>query len=310
MESLNSLVRQAGPDDPLGRAMEAIIDSGLILFTRDRAGHFVQLSEVLGALLGMGDVRGSLQPGDTRILNSEGRLLAGIEYPATIARMTGRAQRNVLRRIERGNSHAWALMSSMPLERTVDGYTTLTIGTDVTEIVDARDSARREAAVGGALAEVGIALAGHRMREAELVALLREPMAALLPTGNVVLALRDHDELELLPVHHGFGAAIHSGRRHLAAELRERWTGSTAHVNLDVRPTDIYCGTVVAELDDPFRSMAIAPCGVVDERAALIASSAEAGAFDGWQIERLELAARLVGAALSSDERWAERRSA
>jgi hypothetical protein len=68
----------------------------------------------------MGDARGSVQPGTTRILNSEGRLLAGIEYPATIARMAGRMQRNVLRRIERGNAHAWALVTA-PLVCLPDG---------------------------------------------------------------------------------------------------------------------------------------------------------------------------------------------
>ncbi len=111
-------------------------------------------------------------------------------------------------------------------------------------------------------------------------------------------------------VHHGFGSAPRTGRGYLAPVLRDRWRGPEAHVNLDVQPTDIYCGSVVAELEDPFRSLVLAPCGEQDAQGALVAMHSAEDAFDDWQIETLELAGRLVGAALGAVTSRFDRRSA
>lgn len=41
MESLSSLIRDAGTDDPLACSLQAILESGLVVFTRDSLGRFV-----------------------------------------------------------------------------------------------------------------------------------------------------------------------------------------------------------------------------------------------------------------------------
>lgn len=186
------------------------------------------------------------------------------------------------------------------------------LGTDarVTDLVAARDVARRATRVRGALIEVAAELATGPVTQAELVKLLREPMAMLTPGGNVTLMQQDGDEFEMTSIHHGFGATAPSGRARLSSILQDRWRGPNAHVNPDVQATDIYCARVVAELDDEYRSVVVAAAGGPGAMASLMATHPDADGFDQLQIESLELTGRLVRAALYSDASWAERLSA
>ena len=298
MEALTSLIRRAEPGDPLAQAMSAILDSGLIVMTRDSEGRFVQVSAVLGERLSLGDGRGDLYTREMHYYDGHERLVAVSETPAQQTRMSGRGRRNELNRLETPGGEIWMQVSNLPLERGPEGWSVLTIGADVTEIVAARDAARRAASVSGMLVELGATLVERRVTDAELVELLREPMAELAPAGNVLLMRQDGSEFETASVHHGFGTEARTGRAHLSSILRERWRGPGPHVNQNVQETDIYCGTVIAELDDQYRSVAVAPAGGPEELAALMATHPGVDAFEEWQIESLELAARLVRAAL------------
>ncbi|MBT5774715.1 MAG: hypothetical protein HOH95_10130 [Dehalococcoidia bacterium] len=312
MESISSLIRDAGTGDPLARSMEAVLESGLVVFTRDSHGRFVQLSPVLNERLGMGDARGAREPGDTRTYDVSGRALSGNEYPGTITRSSGTAQHEVLLQLECGDDSMWMQMSTMPLERTPDGWSVLTVGADVTALVEARDAASRAASVRGALLEVGAVLADGRVTRTELVELLRKPMAELVADGNVLLTWQDGDEFEMTPVHRGFGTGLAARRGRLSQLQRDRWQAGGAHVNQDVQLTDIYGASVVAELELPFRSVVIAPSSLADGSAlgALVMNHPEPDAFEMWQIESLELAGRLLARTLHGTSGWAERRSA
>ena len=69
-----------------------------------------------------------------RVFNSEGRLLAGSEYPASITRRTGAAQRDVLTRVVSDDDrHLWLQLSTMPLERGAEGWSVLSVAADVTD---------------------------------------------------------------------------------------------------------------------------------------------------------------------------------
>ena len=115
MQSLTRLIRDAAADNPLARALEAILDSGMIIFSRDNEGRFVQLSEKLTERAGLIAPAGASQPRNMRVFNSEGRLLAGSEYPASITRRTGAAQRDVLTRVVSDDDrHLWLQLSTMP----------------------------------------------------------------------------------------------------------------------------------------------------------------------------------------------------
>lgn len=223
--------------------------------------------------LGLGDARGAREPGDTRTYDASGQALSGNEYPGMITRTSGSPQRERLLRLESGSGSMWFQISTMPLERTSDGWGVLTIGADVTATVDDREAAQRAAAVRGALVEASTKLVDGQVTRTELVELLRAPMAMLVPDGNVTLMQQDGNEFEMTSIHHGFGAAARAGRAHLSSIMLERWRGPEA-------------------------------------LASLMATHPEANGLDGWQIESLELAGRLVRAALYSDESWSERRSA
>jgi hypothetical protein len=90
----------------------------------------------------------------------------------------------------------------------------------------------------------------------------------------------------------------------LTTAQRQRWEAPRAHVNLNVDQTDIYGQKVMVELDDPVRSIVIAPSSRVDlsQIGALAATSDQPDAFNEAQIESLELTGRLIGAALAVTE--------
>jgi hypothetical protein len=312
MEALSSLVHRAEPGAPLARALGAILDSGLVVTTRDGAGRFVQVSDVLGQRLGIGDRRGAVHTNEIKYHSDDGRLLSVSEVPAQQVRTSGQGRRNELNRLETADGVLWMQQSHLPLEQTAEGWSVLTIGADVTELVEHRTSAEQAVSMRGELLRLSVELAERSVGYEELVELLREPMAALVPEGNVLIMRQMGSDFEMTTVHHGFGASLQRRRSHFPAEMRERWSAASAHVNQDVRETDIYGARVVAELENPFRSLVIAPSSSpnLEQLGALAMHHPEPEAFDRWQIESLELTARLVSGALHSDDIEDELRSA
>ena len=301
MDALSSLIRHADAGDPLARALGAVLESGLIVYTRDSGGRFVEMSGVLGERLGLGDERGERYPKELRYFYTSGRMLPVSEIPAQVVRTSGRARRGELNRLETASGRVWMQVSNLPLERTAEGWSVLTIGADVTELVDARDAAGRASEARAALLRLAGELAGRaRVGFDEMRGLLRGPMSLVAPGANVLLTRQDGLEFEIKPVCHGFGQVPETRRAHLSAELRERWSAARAHVNLNVQETDIYGARVVAELASRFRSVVVAPCSSADRAriGGLVVNHPEANAFEAWQIESFELAGVLAGAAM------------
>jgi hypothetical protein len=305
MKSLTTLIHEADADDPLARTLEAILDSGLIVFSRDTEGRFVQLSEVLTDRAGIIADPGTNQPRNLRVFDENGRLLPGSEYPAAVVRMTGTPQRELHRRLVSDDGRQiWLKMSAVPLERGPEGWSVLTLGTDVTELHDALGAGKREIAARGALLQLGQQLAGRQLPIEDLAAAFHQSIATLLPGSNAFAVERDGDEYITTTIVDAYGHPLPRRRGRFMAEQRERWTAERAHVNLDVQDTDIYGANVVAELTNPVRSLIVAPWGVADEAhlGALVAFNDQPDAFGADQVASFEIAGRMFGTALDIAE--------
>ncbi|MDA0352044.1 MAG: hypothetical protein O3A10_07535 [Chloroflexi bacterium] len=312
MQSLTTLIRESRADDPIARALEALLDSGLIIFTRDTEGHFVQLSEVLSDRAGIIASPGASQPRNLRVFDEQGRLLPGSEYPAAITRITGAAQREVLRRLvsDDDNREIWLRMSTLPMERGPEGWSVLTVATDVTDLIGQVDAGKREIAARGALLALSRQIEQQSLSRDALTATFEGPLSTLIPGANIALAIRDGegDEYETLPLVHGFGNPLLPRRGRYTTAQRDRWGAPNAHVNRDVQDTDIYGANVVAEFPHPMRSLIIAPCfrpGSAN-MGALVAYYDRPGAFTEDQVTSLEFAAHLFGDAYDASEPLAQ----
>ena len=300
MQPLTALIRGSQPDSPLARALDAILDSGLIIFSRDTEGHFVQLSDVLSARTGIVAASGDSQPRNLKVYDENGRLLPGSEYPAAITRTTGAAQREVLRRLVSDDGREiWLKMSTLPLERGPEGWSVLTVGTDVTDLQERRLTAEALSTARGALLDLSERWLTQPPDGDEIVDALREPLALLLPGANVLLAHHVGDEYVTTPVLHGYGPALASRRGRYASDQNPRWMSRETHVNPDVQDTDIYGGNVVAEYSNRIRSIVVAPClGAAGRIGALAVTAPEPDAFSPDQIATIEVAAHIVGRAI------------
>jgi hypothetical protein len=302
MESLSSLIRAAGPGDPLGVTLQAVLDSGLIVFSRDTDGRYVQLSETLAEQVGLLAPRGSKAPLNMRVFNDSGRLVPGTQYPASITRTTGKAQKSVrMRLVSDDDREIWLQMSTVPLERGTGGWSVLTIAADITDLQNELVELRARSTAQQSLVQLATKLAGRQISFSEARELLREPLVALVPEMNVWLGQQVGAEYESVILHQAYGAPRNGGDRARFQEAqRRRWSTDAVHLNQDVQDTDIYGASVVAEIPTTVRALVVAPlAGLPDGRlAALWAHSERPHGFSEWQVEGLELIGRLLGGAI------------
>ena len=301
MDPLTSLLRDADPGDQLALTLAAVMDSGLILFSRDSDGRYVQLSQALADEVGLLAQRGDMLPRNMRVFDVEGRLLAGSEYPASITRTTGKTQRSVRRRLVSDDGRwTWLQMSTMPLERGSGGWSVLTVAADVTDLQDELVALRAETAAQQSILRLATAVAGRTVTFEEAVELIREPAAALVPEMNVGLGRQVGQEYEAVMIHQSYGTPRPGDRGRFQEAQRRPWSDSVAHVNQDVKDTDIYGASVVAEIPTKVRALVTAPLfGLADgELAALWVHSERPHGFSEAQIEGLELIGRLLGASM------------
>lgn len=308
MKSLTTLIHEAAADDPLARALEAMLDSGLIVWSRDTEGRFVHLSGLLTERAGIIAGSGDSQPRNLRVFDETGRLLPGSEYPASITRMTGSSQHVLHRLVSDDDRDIWLQMSTMPLERGAEGWSVLTVATDVTDLRHTLGEAQDDVAARGVLLELSVQLMTQPADEDALRETFSEVLAQIVPDTNVSLALRDGEEFHTIPLVHGYGPSLEPRRGRYATEQRERWTSTHAHVNRDVQDTDIYGANVVVELTNVVRSIVVAPCLEHDGTriGSITVTSDQPGAFTDGQVESLEFAARLFANAPRLPETLAE----
>lgn len=310
MESLSSLIRAAGPGDPLGVTLQAVLDSGLIVFSRDTDGRYVQLSETLAEQAGLVASRGSKAPANMRVFNDAGRLVPGSEYPASISRTTGKTQKSVrMRLVSDDDREIWLQMSTVPLERGTGGWSVLTIAADVTDLQEELVELRARNAAQQSLVELATKLAGREISFSEALQLLREPVAALVPEMNVGLCWQVGADFESVMLHQGYGEPWDGARGRFQEGQRQRWSADVVYVNQNVQDTDIYGARVVAEIPTTVRALVAAPLvGLPDgQLAALWAHGERPHSFSGWQVEGLGLIGGLLGGAIEQrDDELAE----
>jgi hypothetical protein len=301
MQSFTRLIREAVPDNPVARALEAILDSGLIVFSRDTKGRFVQLSETLSERAGLIASAGDSQPRNMKVFNRDGRLLAGSEYPSSITRTTGSAQRNQLTRIVSDDGrHIWLDLNTMPLERGPEGWSVLSVGADVTALVDSLEEARRQLQARAALLDIVDRPTDSNQSQDEVLALLSEAFVAIAPRANATVAWGEGSVYQTEPLHHGYGTPLFPRSGRFTVAHRERFTADHSHVNLTVHETDIYGSLVIAEMSNPVGSLIVAPFGVgrSERIGGIIVFDERPNGFSQAQIESLEHLARIAARSL------------
>lgn len=299
MRSLTSLIRESDPRDPLVRVVRALLDSGLIVATRDGAGRFVHTSDVYATALGMdGDVRGEGYLSGQRYFDPQGRELPRADHPAQQVRMSGIPLRNRVLGVRSGERELWFQASYMPLEQETDGWGVLTVGVPL-ERVAFSPPPIEEPSYAEPLLAFAEAVAGGRLEQSRLAELLRKPVEAIGgQDARCTLVWRRGDHLEV--------QALWGGLEPLttipyAGESVRRWEmGETFHMP-HVRETDVMGNRIAVEYDTPIRSFALVPIRTTegDRVASITVTHAEPGALTGEQIRALERLGRLAGAALS-----------
>ncbi len=298
MRSLSSLVRGTGTSDPLARAVAAILDSGLIVAVRDGGGRFVQTSPPFGQTLGVTtDIRGRDRVEGQRFFDADGREIAAREHPAFIARATGEPQRNRLVGYRtRDGDEAWLQISFVPLERSAEGWSVLSIGADVTALH--RRAQELEAALEARdrLLAFAAQAAVESMSPAEVAAAIAPVLARALPTANVFFGLVSPEGLAIEQILQRFPNEFDGRRVRLSAEAASRGASARTHVNLDVKDTDIYGDRVMAEWRQAFGSIAVVPMYDADRAwiGSLLALEPARNGIRPDQVRLLESAAAIA----------------
>ncbi|MPZ98865.1 MAG: hypothetical protein GEU80_05900 [Dehalococcoidia bacterium] len=304
MRSLSSLIHSSRDSNELARSLEAVLESGMVIAVRDSGGRFVQSSRAYGQALGTDeDVRGNIRLEGQRFFSPDGRELPLREHPSHIARTTGEPQRNVLIGVRRAAAEAWFKISYMPVDRGPEGWSTLSIGADITAEWTRMRAAEVDAARGRQLVDLALRVAGRRSTPERIAGALVETIAASLGGTSLYLLIRDQTDLRVIAVRNAFGPRIDATSTSvpLTDEDASRWYSGVTHVNLDVRDTDVYGGKVAMEWMTKPGSLVIVPVpnpAGEAPRAALVASAEAHHAFTTQQIEALEQAAQLISPAL------------
>ena len=308
MPSLNELVDQTEPDNPLRPYLAAMLDAGLIVTLRDGSGRFEAPSAAFAALVGRpGDeARAVGQPfvEGQRFFDEHGRELIRSDHPAQIVRRTGIPQRQRILgvRTARGDE-AWLLVSFMPVRPDADGWEVLGIGSALKRSFFRPPTEKTDSDLpcSSSLLAFALAVSGQHLAPEELAQRMKDPVSVLTPAPiSVSLMVRRGQTLYPTPVtRYGNHPVVESIP--MSADSIVRWDRNVTSYVADLRPTDIVGDRVVIEYEDPLGSFALVPVWDGTERvASLVAASPEAHALSPQQIAGLEALGRLAGPALAA----------
>ncbi|MCK9486879.1 MAG: hypothetical protein M0R73_09340 [Dehalococcoidia bacterium] len=301
MQSLSSLVNERDRNDPLVQTVAALLDSGLIVATRDGAGRFVQVSEVYGDALGVdSDVRGAPFLTGQRYYDTSGHEIPRSEHPAQVARMSGIPQRNrVLGARASNGRELWFHASYIPLHQQPEGWSVLTVGIPLDQ-----GGAFTPPATSGAtdlepLLAFAESVAGHRLPPSAVALRLGEVIGTLVPRqASCALLWRRGGVLEVEPLGHG---RPRTRQVRLTGEAARRWKMPGTCYIPHMRDQDTIGTRLAMEYDPPIRTFALIPAPDTEgERVASLGiTHPEVDALQHGQIRALERLARLAGAALA-----------
>ncbi len=306
MQSLTSLVRRADPGDRLAQVVRALLDSGLIVTTRDGAGRYVQLSATYGRELGIEDLdgRGSTVTAGFEHFDANGNVLRRMEHPSQVARITGEPQRLTLggARSPHGRE-MWMINSYMPMGRDGDGWEVLTVGVPLPRSVFTPPTAasqedgepfRRE------LLDFALAVSGKRLPVEALVEAMRPAASSIAddPLSVALLTLQD-GFMHVTPIVRHASAPPPPPMR-LSGEAALRWQMTEPYYNPNMGEADVLGDRVVIEYPYSIRTYALFPmfdgCGARVAGVSVISPTPHA--LSPTQRCALEHLARLAGPVL------------
>lgn len=300
MRALSFVIRESDPRDPLVQTVRALLDSGLVVASRDGAGRFIQMSDVYATSLAMeSDARGGGYLGGQRYFDTNGREIPRAEHPAHIARMSGIPQRNRIMGVRAGNGQElWIQASYMPIEQEAEGWAVLTVGVtlDGRTFVPPAVQTSADAEPLLAFAET---VAGRKFEPARLAGLLIDPLDSIVRAeSSSVLLWRRGDALEIEGIRRRTTLASNSIR--LEGDVARRWSSRETHYVPDVRDTEVLGNHLAIEFDPPIRTLAVVPLLDPDGNrvASLAVTHPEPQALLNEQICTLERLGRLAGPAL------------
>lgn len=305
MRPLTSLVRRADPDDPLAQVVRALLDSGLIVTTRDGAGRYVQLSNIYGRGLGIEGLesRGKVIAEGVELLDAAGNVVPRMAHPSQVARLSGEPQRLALGGARAANGHEmWMLNSFIPLDRDEDGWQVLTVGVPLPRSVFNPPTAFQQDAAPfqRALLDFALAVAGTRLDQAQLARAMEPAVRAILdePLSASLTMVRD-GWVYVEPIARSTSLFPPAPLR-LSEESALRWRMTETYYNPSMGGAEVLGDRVVIEFPCAIRTYALVP--MMDghgRRVGAIGTTAPVPhALSPGQIGALEHLARLAGPVL------------
>ena len=309
MSTLNELLEQAGPEDPLRPYMEAILDAGLVVTLRDGSGGFASPSATFASALGRdGDETQALgRPflEGQRFFDEHGRELTRTDHPAQVARRTGIPQRQRILGVRTANGEeAWLLASFMPVRPDAGGWEVLGVAAILKRSIfrPPTDASHEELPCAAALLSFALGVSGRQMGARDLALRLKAPIRELVPApASVSLMVRRNRTLYPEPItRYGNHPVVETVG--MSDDAVARWDRNDTCYIADLRPTDIVGDRVVVEYEEPIRSFALVPAwGGARRVASLVVASPEPRALSAEQIAGLEALGRLLGPALARE---------
>lgn len=246
------------------QVIRALLDSGLIVTTRDGAGRYVELSETYGRELGIHgfDARGKMIADGVELLNADGKTITRMEHPAYVARLSGEAQRLTLggARSAHGDE-VWMVNSYMPLQRDQDGWQVLTVGVPLPRSIFNPPTSATPGAepFQRALLDYALAVAGKRLDDAALIEALRPAVETIVdsPLSISLVMVRD-GHTHVKPILRFIDADPPPPMR-LTGESAMRWRSHETFYNPTMGDADVLGNRVVIEFGYPIRSYALIP---------------------------------------------------
>lgn len=300
MPSIRNFLARGDRHERAARFIEAILwESSLTVVVRDHRGRFIEYNPRSLDEAGVAPEESGQRGERLRLFDGEGRELSLLEAPASVARLTGEAQKGTFGIRYPNGEERWLKGDILPLEPGSEGWAVLSISVDVSDLYIGRRTAQERVRCLEALLAMSQRLGHAGLTAAETAEAMRELMATMLPRAAVALAIRSGDDVQFLPIQDHPDGGGWPRRVRFEGDVTLRWARGT-HVNNDVRDTDIYAGHIVGVDAVPVRSVAAVPvadCGGT-RIGMLTAYGLVVNAFSPADVAFLEDAARLVGPAL------------
>jgi hypothetical protein len=232
-----------------------------------------------------------------RFFAEDGTEIPLIRHPMHIARTSGIPIRSTVLGLNgKAGTRRWYQTSYLPLGGGAKGWSLLSVGVEVTRIVEGRRAAEERAeGLEALLLLLARSLVGASPDLGAMAATCVPFAERISPHGRMVLAMREGDALTVRTVLDRSGMDESRERLPLIGDVLEHWRSTELDVRQELRDIDIYANRVVGSLRKPFRSVVVVPVVVDGNRvASLAAVDPRPHAYSDAQIEVLARAGELL----------------